>query len=136
MHSTAESTAEDVTEGRPMRPLLRTLIALNWTVAGVAFCFAYYGYPQVYGITVRNLAYEEMKRHSIKLEPTSPDQQPEKFFSLQDEMRSGTDVLYRFGSAAWWGLVLFGCVNAISLIVVFRHTQPARFIRRDQPSTD
>lgn len=116
-----------------MRAFLRTLIALNWTVVGVAFSMALYGYSMVHRNTVEYLALSEMSRHSTKSLPLTPGQRVETYIPF-DEMRSDTDSLYYFGSAAWWGLTLFGCVNAIGLIVVFRHTQPTRFIRRDQPS--
>lgn len=118
-----------------MRAFLRTLIALNWTVVGVAFSMALYGYSMVHRNTVEYLALSEMSRHSTKSLPLTPGQRVETYIPF-DEMRNGTEGLYHFGSVAWWGLVFFGCVNAVGLIVIFRHTQPARFTGREELPAD
>lgn len=100
-----------------MRIVLRLLIALNWTVAGIASSFVVYGHPHIWRSICLDVASREMIAEGVT-NPGDADHWPE-WYRRGDVVRGQLTGLERIGYFGWLLAMCGGAVTAVGLMAIF-----------------
>jgi hypothetical protein len=111
--------------------ILRCLIALGWTIAGLSSAQVVYGHPHVWRSICLNVARDEMRAEGVE-DPGAATHWPE-WYRRGDVVRDRLAGLERVGYIGWLLAMCGGAVTAVGLMVVFpgvaaaqqRHAEPS-----------
>jgi hypothetical protein len=117
------STAQLVFENKPgetmsVRIILRCLIALNWTVAGLSFGQVIYVHHRLWHRESYDWAYQKLHREQPELE-FGREEYCRQSATLSDQFKADTTRVGNSGLFAWGVATLACTATAICLMVVF-----------------
>lgn len=98
--------------------VLRCLIALNWTIAGVAASQVVYGHLHLWHNQSYRWAHEQLGRDAPGL-GFGTEEHWRRSAALADEYKARTVVVAHSGWWGWWAAMVCGAATAVGLMAVF-----------------
>ncbi len=108
-----------------VRGVLRLLIAVNWTAAGVSSCSTVYAHRQIWGSVSYRMAFDDVNAQHPELESgTAPYRRLAE--ERAAEYRRRTEGIARSGDYGWGMMTVVGTVTALGLMAVFPKKSDSR----------
>lgn len=98
--------------------MLRGLIALNWTVAGLASAQVVYGHRHLWHGQSYRWAREQLTRDAPDL-GFGTDEYDRRSAALANEYKAQTLIVVDSGWWGWWAAMAGGAATAIGLMVMY-----------------
>lgn len=98
--------------------VLRCLIALNWTVAGVSSAQVMHFQPYLWHGESYRWAHRQLAQDAPDLEIGSKEHW-QRSTALSDEYKAKTLAMANCGWWGWWAAMMCGGATAVGLMVVF-----------------
>ncbi len=97
--------------------ILRCLIALSWTIAGLSFGQVIYGFPHVWHSSCLNVAKEQMLAEGV--DDVGGAEHWQEWYRRGDVVKSQLFAARRSGELSWLFAMCCGATTAVGLMIVF-----------------
>ena len=114
--------------------VLRCLIALNWTVAGLASMQVVYGHLHLWHTQSYRCAHEQLAHDAPDL-VMGQEEHWRRSAVLSDEYKARTIIVANSGWWGWWTAMVAGAATAFGLMIVFPNVQAAAQRYADSSTT-